>query len=61
MNQVEFIYNRDCTIQYSITTIVVTTTLVYTSDDPNTLLTQYANRWNTVHAGVPRDIAHRWK
>lgn len=58
MNQVEFIYDRDCDIQYNITTILVTTTSVYTSNDPGTLLTQFGNRWNTVHAGIPRDLAH---
>ncbi|MFY9345071.1 MAG: M12 family metallo-peptidase [Planctomycetota bacterium] len=58
MNQVEFIYDRDCDIQYNITTIIVTTTAVYSSDDPGTLLSQFAARWNSVHAGVLRDLAH---
>ncbi|HIF02779.1 MAG TPA: hypothetical protein EYQ84_05515, partial [Nitrospinaceae bacterium] len=58
MNQIEFIYNRDCDIQYNITTIMVTTTGVYTSNSASTLLNQFAGRWNSVHAGIPRDTAH---
>jgi len=58
MNQVEFIYNRDCDIQYNITTIIVTTTSVYSSSSASTLLSQFRSRWNSVHAGVPRDTAH---
>ena len=58
MNQVEFLYNRDCDLQYNITQIVISTTSVYTSSDANTLLTQFRSRWNTVYAGVPRDTAH---
>lgn len=58
MNQVEFIYNRDCDIQYDITTIMVTTTAVYTTNAAGSLLSQFAARWNSVHAGIPRDLAH---
>lgn len=58
MNQVEFIYNRDCDIQYDLTTIIVSTTAVYSSNDANILLSQFASRWNSVHAAVPRDVAH---
>lgn len=58
MNQVEFIYNRDCDIQYNITTILVTTTGVYSSSNASTLLSQFRARWNSVHAGIPRDTAH---
>jgi hypothetical protein len=58
MNQIEFIYNRDCDIQYNITQIVISTTGVYTSSDANTLLNQFQGRWNSVHAGIPRDTAH---
>lgn len=58
MNQTEFIYNRDCDIQYNITQIVISTTQAYTSSNANTLLNQFASRWNTVYAGVPRDTAH---
>ncbi|MFT4512964.1 MAG: hypothetical protein ACI91B_001665 [Planctomycetota bacterium] len=58
MNQIEFIYNRDCDIQYNITQIIISTTAVYTSSDANTLLNQFQSRWNSVHAGIPRDTAH---
>jgi len=58
MNQIEFIYNRDCEIQYNITTILVTTTAVYSSNDGSTLLSQFRSRWNTVNAGIQRDTAH---
>jgi hypothetical protein len=36
----------------------VTTTGVYTSNSAGTLLNQFAARWNSVHAGIPRDTAH---
>jgi hypothetical protein len=58
INQVEFIYDRDCDIQYAVTAIVVNTTAVYSTNDPGSLLGQFANRWNTVNAGIPRDLAH---
>ncbi|MFT6078790.1 MAG: hypothetical protein ACJA0V_000380 [Planctomycetota bacterium] len=58
MNQIEFIYNRDCDIQYNITQIVISTTSVYTSNNSSTLLNQFVARWNSVHAGIPRDTAH---
>ena len=58
MNSVEFIYNRDCDVQYNITTILVSTTSVYSSNSSGTLLSQFASRWNSVHAGISRDVAH---
>lgn len=58
MNQVDFIYFRDCDVTYTITTIVVTTGNVYSSNDPQVLLSQFANRWNTVNSSIPRDVAH---
>ncbi len=58
MNQLEFIYDRDCDIQYDVTTILVTTTPVYTTSNSGPLLNQFTSRWNTVHAGIPRDVAH---
>lgn len=58
MNQIEFIYNRDCDIQYNITTILVTTTAVYSSSDASTLLNQFRSRWNSVNASIARDTAH---
>ncbi|MEC7583325.1 MAG: M12 family metallo-peptidase [Planctomycetota bacterium] len=58
LNAVEFIYDRDCDIQYTITTIIVSTTAVYSSSDAGTLLSQFRNRWNSVHTSVQRDVAH---
>ena len=58
MNAIEFIYDRDCDIQYNITQIIISTTAVYTSNDASTLLNQFRSRWNSVNAGVPRDVAH---
>ncbi len=58
MNQIDFIYDRDCNISYNVTTILVTTINVYTTNDANALLTQFASRWNTVNAGILRDVAH---
>ncbi len=58
MNQVEFIYDRDCDVQFDIATIIVTTTNVYTTNSSGTLLSQFRSRWQTVHGGVARDVAH---
>ena len=58
MNQIEFIYNRDCDIQYNITQIIISTTAVYSSSDAGTLLNQFQSRWNSVHSSIPRDTAH---
>ncbi len=58
MNQVDFIYFRDCDVSFSIVTILVTTGNVYSSNDPQVLLSQFASRWSTVHSGVARDVAH---
>lgn len=58
MNNVDFVYDRDCDITYNITTILVSTTAIYTTNDPGTLLNQFGTRWNTVNAGIQRDVAH---
>ncbi|MHC4922263.1 MAG: M12 family metallo-peptidase [Planctomycetota bacterium] len=58
MNGVATIYKRDVGIDYKITQIIVRTTRVYSSTSVITLLSQFASRWNTFHAGVKRDTAH---
>lgn len=58
MNQVDFIYDRDCDVSYQIVSLIVTTTTVYTTNDSSTLLSQFTNYWNINNAGIQRDIAH---
>ena len=58
INQLDFVYDRDCDIQYDVTTILVSTTAVYTTSSAGALLGEFAQRWNTVHASIPRDVAH---
>ncbi len=58
MNQVDFIYDRDCDVSYSIVTIIVTTTTVYTTNDASSLLSQFANYWSSNNGNISRDIAH---
>jgi hypothetical protein len=58
MNQVDYIYDRDCDVQFTVTTILVTTSTVYTTNDASTLLYQFQTRWNAVYGSVQRDVAH---
>ncbi|MCB9889511.1 MAG: hypothetical protein H6836_08025 [Planctomycetes bacterium] len=52
------IYKRDCEIDYKITTILVRTSVTYTTADYSLLLSQYRQQWLTYHGGVQRDITH---
>jgi hypothetical protein len=58
MNQVDFIYDRDCDVNYLVVTIIVTTAIVYTTNDASGLLGQFSNYWNANNTGIHRDIAH---
>lgn len=62
MDAVEFVYERDTSITYEITVIVIRTTSSdpYTSSDAGTLLNQFANYWNNNAevSSVRRDVAH---
>ena len=58
LNQVDFLFDRDCSVNFTITTILVTTTSVYPGTYATPLLNQFQSQWNTVHAGIPRDVAH---
>ncbi|HEB61455.1 MAG TPA: hypothetical protein ENJ06_06490 [Phycisphaeraceae bacterium] len=60
MNQVDFIYDRDTQINYTITTIIVRTNSndPYTSTDAGTRLDQFRTEWNNNQGGVQRDLAH---
>jgi len=58
INAIDLIYSRDVEITYLVTTIIVRTTAVYTTNGASALLNQFQNRWNTQHSGVVRDIAH---
>ncbi|MCA9242413.1 MAG: hypothetical protein KDA32_00550 [Phycisphaerales bacterium] len=62
MDAVEFIYERDTSITYEITVIVIraTSSDPYSSSDSGTLLNQFANYWNNNSevTNVRRDVAH---
>jgi len=61
LNQVEFIYNRDVQINYEVSTIVVRTNSSdpYTSSNPDTLLCEFRNTWNSApEVSIQREIAH---
>lgn len=58
MNQVDFIFDRDTDVQFVVTTILVTTTALYTTNDPSGLLSQFGANWSSNHAGIQRDVAH---
>lgn len=58
LNQVDFIFDRDCSVTYSLTTVVVTTTNIYTATDANGLLIEFQSRWNSSFTSVQRDVAH---
>ncbi|MFK7741858.1 MAG: zinc-dependent metalloprotease family protein [Planctomycetota bacterium] len=57
-NQVDFIYDRDVEVTFTITSIVVTTVQVYTTNDPILLLDQFRSNWNANFGSVQRDLAH---
>jgi len=54
------IYQRDVTIGYDITTIIVRDKEPdpYTSTDPGVLLNQFRSEWNSNQSGIQRDFAH---
>jgi len=58
MNQVDFIFDRDCDVTFNVMTLIVTTTTVYTTNDPGGLLSQFTGHWNANHTGIHRDVAH---
>ncbi|MEC8251607.1 MAG: M12 family metallo-peptidase [Planctomycetota bacterium] len=58
MNQVDFIYDRDVDVTFTVVTIIVTTATVYTTNDSTTLLSQFSNFWNTNNGAIHRDVAH---
>ncbi|MCK5942282.1 MAG: hypothetical protein KAI24_09965, partial [Planctomycetes bacterium] len=58
MNQVDFIFDRDCDVTFVITSLIVTTTTVYTTNDSSALLNQFANFWTANNGAIHRDVAH---
>ncbi len=60
LNNVDFIYDRDCQINYVITTIIVRSSSndPYTSTDAGTRLSQFRSYWLANHGSVQRDVAH---
>lgn len=59
-NAVTLIYERDCDVTFTITTIIVRSDIndPYTSSDAATLLNQFRNHWQSSQGGVQRDLAH---
>ncbi len=60
LNAVNDMFAREVAISHLISATVVRTVEPdpYPSFDPGTLLNDFRSEWNTVHAGVPRDLAH---
>lgn len=59
INAMSVIYRRDVEIDYTITTIIVRTTNIYSwNGDLCNLLSQFGNYWSGNHGGVRRDLAH---
>ena len=58
MNQADFIYDRDVDVNFTVVTIVVSTTPVYTTNNANSLLGQFTSNWNANYGSVQRDVAH---
>lgn len=51
-------YDRDVSIIHRVSTIIIRTEQVYTTNDPNGLLDQFRLRWIATHRTIERDIAH---
>lgn len=58
MNQVDFIFDRDVDVTYSVVSLIVTTSNVYTTNDASALLSQFGSHWNNNYAAIQRDVAH---
>ncbi len=59
INTMNVEYERDLMIRHVITTIIVRSTVSdpYTFTNPDFLLPQFRNHWNSSHAGIQRDVA----
>ncbi|GAB4383207.1 MAG: hypothetical protein Kow0022_02440 [Phycisphaerales bacterium] len=60
-NGINVVYERDCSITFVITQVVVRTSSgsnPYTTNDPGTLLDQFRSQWIQNHSGIHRDLAH---
>jgi hypothetical protein len=59
VNAIDVIYRRDVDITYNVTQLIVNSAAdPYTTNQPGTLLNQFANHWNNNHGGIVRDVAH---
>lgn len=59
VNAMNVIWERDVDVRHVVSQIVVNSSPdAYTTTSASTLLNQFASRWNSVHAGIPRDFAH---
>ncbi|MGC6486581.1 MAG: M12 family metallo-peptidase [Planctomycetota bacterium] len=58
MNQVDFIFDRDVDVTYSVVALIVTTSTVYTTNDASALLSQFSSYWNSNNGSIQRDVAH---
>jgi len=62
MNQVEGIYNTQFGLQFEIVfqNVFGTAADPYSSTVSNTILSEFANHWNSTRGGISRDLAHLW-
>lgn len=51
-------YERDVDIVHVVSSVIIRTVQVYTTNDANGLLNQFRDRWLTNHTNIERDIAH---
>jgi concanavalin A-like lectin/glucanase superfamily protein/reprolysin-like metallo-peptidase family M12B/Big-like domain-containing protein len=58
LNEVDFFYERDVQITFTLTAYVVRTTAFYQPTSGGNLLDLFRAEWNTNQASIPRDLAH---
>ena len=58
INTVNTQYENQCGITHQIATILIRTSQIYTSNNGNTLLSQFRSQWLNNHSDITRDLAH---
>jgi hypothetical protein len=58
LNWTDAVFRRDVEITYRVTTILIQTTALYASRDPQVLLVEFRDYWVNHRGSIRRDIAH---
>ena len=58
MNGVDVIYERDLSLTYLVTALIIRTTTVYNGASTFDRLVEMRKRWNRKHSNIHRDMAH---